>query len=267
MGTNFHTPWVDGTTEYKAADMNAPLSELDAAMSYHKNTMVYCDGNITYDIDAGAGSGELSWDDYIQLAYLDSAGGTIRNKIAASSIQLTEHQFIYCDLSGTDDATITAQVATISGETGCNFDNPERIVLAVRAGGQDQLWYVNLRPTILGTIQHPYDIGGSFSGQPGAGEVILRYPFPRQVSIPAQMDDSQGVVGTAATDDNQQFPLKKDGTLFGAMVFNSGETVAWFSGEGNVTFAQGNVLTIESPDPADTTLEDVGFSIVGIRST
>jgi len=263
----FHTPWVDGTTQYKAADMNTPLSELDIALCYLKNPMIYCDGNITYDIDDGAGSGELSWDDWMRIVYMRSDGATVRNKIAAGSAMVLEDQFVYCELSATDDATITAEVATISGEGGCNFGDNERVVLAVRAGGVGQIWYVNMKPTVLGTVQHPYDIGGSFSGQPGAGEIILRYPFPRQVSIPAQMDDSQGVIGTAATDDNQKFPLKKDGTEFGAMVFDSGETVAWFSGEGDIVFAQGEVFTIESPNPQDSTLEDVGFSIVGIRST
>lgn len=29
MSTNFHTAWQDGVTEYKASDMNDPLSDLD----------------------------------------------------------------------------------------------------------------------------------------------------------------------------------------------------------------------------------------------
>ena len=33
MSDNFHTPWEDGTTEYRSADMNTPLGELDAAIS------------------------------------------------------------------------------------------------------------------------------------------------------------------------------------------------------------------------------------------
>lgn len=32
MTTNHHSPYVDNTTTYKSADMNSPLSELDAAM-------------------------------------------------------------------------------------------------------------------------------------------------------------------------------------------------------------------------------------------
>ena len=33
MSTNYHTPYVDGTTEFKADDMNSPLSELDTAIT------------------------------------------------------------------------------------------------------------------------------------------------------------------------------------------------------------------------------------------
>lgn len=33
MTTNFHTPWSDGVTEYKASDMNSPLSELDTIIT------------------------------------------------------------------------------------------------------------------------------------------------------------------------------------------------------------------------------------------
>ena len=33
MGTDHHTPYQDGITEYKAADMNSPLAELDDAIT------------------------------------------------------------------------------------------------------------------------------------------------------------------------------------------------------------------------------------------
>lgn len=33
MTTNYHTPWIDDTTEYKAAHMNVPLGELDTQIT------------------------------------------------------------------------------------------------------------------------------------------------------------------------------------------------------------------------------------------
>ena len=33
MSTNYHTPWVDDSTQFKAAHMNVPLSELDTQIT------------------------------------------------------------------------------------------------------------------------------------------------------------------------------------------------------------------------------------------
>ena len=32
MTSNYHTPWIDSVTQYKASHMNAPLSQLDTAI-------------------------------------------------------------------------------------------------------------------------------------------------------------------------------------------------------------------------------------------
>lgn len=261
---NFHTPWVDGTTEYKQSDMNAPLTTLDRAIGVHKNLMIYTEGEISYD---KAGSGELAWDDVIRIAYIHESGNTITNKIAAGSVIITDNEFAYVTLSDTDDATLTVSKAAITGDDTCNFATYNIVVLAVKAAGNDEAFYVNLKPHLLGVVSQPYDVGGSFSGKPSAGQLILQYPMPRQVTIPGDFNLSQGVCTTAATDDNQIFDIKKDASKVGSMIFNSGETTAWFSGEGasDIVFSAGEVLKIEAPNPADSTLEDIGFSISGLR--
>lgn len=33
MSTNHHTPYIDGTTDFKAVDMNAPIAKLDQAIT------------------------------------------------------------------------------------------------------------------------------------------------------------------------------------------------------------------------------------------
>ena len=45
MGANYHTAWIDGTTTYKAADMNAPLSSLDSQISNLSGKTWYVAGN------------------------------------------------------------------------------------------------------------------------------------------------------------------------------------------------------------------------------
>jgi hypothetical protein len=264
MSENFHTPWSDSVTQYTQADMNVPLSELDEALSYLKNIMVWCEGDLSYSKGV---SGELSWDGLIKLAYLDVNGNTIINKITAGSASLIDNEFIYCDLSASNDATITAEVAALgAGAAECNFEDKNRVVLAFKSSN-DELYFVNLRPTVLGVFNQPYDVAGTFSGKPDASLTILRYPFPRTVDFAAAVAGSQGIVGTAPVDDNQSFLLKKNDAEFASMVFSSGETVATFTGDTSTQFTAGDILTMEAPDPKDSALEDVGFSIIGIRST
>ena len=264
MSENFHTPWADSVTQYKQEHMNVPLSELDETLSYLKNIMVWCEGNLSYNKGV---SGELSWDGEIKLAYLDVNGNTIINKVSAGSISLTDNEFIFVDLDAINDATIITQVFPLGvGDAPCNFDDKNRVVLAYKASN-DELYFVNLRPTVLGVFNQPYDVAGTFSGKPDASLTILRYPFPRTVDFQAAVVGSQGIVGTAPVDDNQAFILKKNDTPFASMIFNSGETVAWFSGDASAQFTAGDILTMESPNPKDSALEDVGFAIIGTRST
>ena len=39
MTTNYHTPWIDDTTQFKASHMNAPLSELDTQITINYNAI------------------------------------------------------------------------------------------------------------------------------------------------------------------------------------------------------------------------------------
>jgi hypothetical protein len=265
MGSNFHTPWVDTVTEYKQADMNAPLSTLDRAIGVNKNLMIYCEGEITYD---KAASGELAWDDVINIAYIHETGDTITNKVNAGSVIITDDEFAYVTLSDIDGATLTVSKALIAGDASCNFATHNIVVLAVKSATSDEAYYVNLKPHLLGVVNQAYDVGGSFSGKPSGGQMLLQYPMPRQVTLPADFSDSQGVCETAATDDNQIFDIKKDATKVGSMIFNSGETTAWFSGEGgtDIVYTAGEVLKIEAPTPADADLENIGFAITGWRA-
>ncbi len=45
MTTNYHTAWVDGTTTYKASDMNAPLAAIDSKISDIDKKVWFLAGN------------------------------------------------------------------------------------------------------------------------------------------------------------------------------------------------------------------------------
>ena len=47
MTTNHHTPYVDGTTEFKAADMNSPLSELDTELTSQASSVATLQSEMT----------------------------------------------------------------------------------------------------------------------------------------------------------------------------------------------------------------------------
>lgn len=110
----------------------------------------------------------------------------------------------------------------------------------------------------------PYDLGGTLSGSPTASMVILRYPFPRPVTFPSGLTNSQGVAGTAATA-STTFQINKNGTSVGTMVFAAAGTVATFTMASSTSFAIADVLTVVAPATPDTTLANLGWSLSGTR--
>lgn len=110
----------------------------------------------------------------------------------------------------------------------------------------------------------PYDIGGTLAGVPTGGSVVLRYPVPRAVRFPAGMANGRGVAGTASGA-TATFLLRKNGTQFASMQFAAGVTTPTFTAATATDFAAGDVLTIIAPNPADSTLADIGFALAGIR--
>ncbi len=110
----------------------------------------------------------------------------------------------------------------------------------------------------------PYDLGGTVSGAPGAGAVLVRFPMPRAVRFPASMAGSQGSAAVTASA-TSVFSIKKNGTEFATMQFAASANTATFTAASATDFAAGDILTIVAPNPADSTLADLGFSLAGLR--
>jgi hypothetical protein len=110
----------------------------------------------------------------------------------------------------------------------------------------------------------PYDIGGTLGGIPVGGSIILRYPLPRAVRFPVALAGSQGVAGTASGA-TATFSIRKNGTQFATMQFAAGTSTATFTAATTTDFAAGDILTILAPNPADSTLADIGFSLAASR--
>lgn len=138
MGNNFHTPWADSTTQFLAADMNAPLVTLDRALTYQKGALVGCDGTLSWS------AGTLTWSNTIHIYFNSAAGNAIHNTIAAGNIALSDGEFAYVDLSETNDAALTVAKAAIPNGTASNFITYNRLLLGYRNTADDGFYPVAL---------------------------------------------------------------------------------------------------------------------------
>lgn len=130
-------------------------------------------------------------------------------------------------------------------------------------GTANGLYRIAAAGAVAGT---PYDVGASYPGAPTADAVLLRYPFPRQVTFPAGLVGSQGFAATGASG-TTTFSIRKNGVQVGTMVFYSGSpnNIASFTMASDTTFAAGDVLTVVAPSVPDGTLADLGLGLAGTR--
>jgi hypothetical protein len=199
--------------------------------------------------------------------------------LANANLTLTDTQLLeslYLRFTGTLTAarTITvparakpfiAENATTGGFA-LSFKTPSGTAISVGMGGR-KLFYGDgstLQVVAEAGLGAPYDVGGTFPGQPTSGAVILRYPLPRAVRFPATLSGSKGVAGTAPAA-AVSFSIRKNSIQFGTMDFAVGANTATFTAALDTDFAAGDVLTVIAPSPADSALADVGFALAGLR--
>jgi hypothetical protein len=141
MGNNFYTKWIDSTTKYKLADMDPPLASLDQAISYLKNIIVHCDGDIIWMPYIST----LGWNGTIRILFVRSDGQATQNTIAVGSLVVNDNEFAYVDLNETNGTALTMQKAAVSAGSASNFKAHNRIVLGYRNAVSDNFYPVALR--------------------------------------------------------------------------------------------------------------------------
>lgn len=144
MSANFHTAWADSSTIFSAMSMGLVPSTLDRAITYLKNVIVTCAGEISYNKTTGV----LSWSGALSFLFTDSSGNACQNNAAAGSVTLTDGKFAYVDLSETNGATVVVSAATLTTGSASNFVAYNRLVLAYRDTTTDNLAVVNLHLTL-----------------------------------------------------------------------------------------------------------------------
>ena len=104
-----------------------------------------------------------------------------------------------------------------------------------------------------------YDIAGSTLSQPTDGAVLMRFSVNRDFDLPENLSGSKGesVVAPASA---ASYPIKKNGSQFGTMDFASGINDATFTVTAT-SFVVGDILTIEAPATADSTHDEISWTI------
>lgn len=150
MGANFHTAYADGTTIFAASSMEAPLSDLDRAISYVKNGIVHCDGVINYS----SASGQFTWSGTLRILFMRADGQLIQNTVAAGGITLSDNQMAYVDLSETNDAAVTVVAASLTTAATSATKAFNRLVLGYRNTVSDAFYPAAIKlpvnPAVVG---------------------------------------------------------------------------------------------------------------------
>jgi hypothetical protein len=143
MGNNYFIPW--SATPFTATAFNAPLTTLDEALTYNKGVFISCDGFITWD--AVTGSGTLTWSGDIHIYFTTSAGVSIHNSIAATSLgSIADEMYVYVDLVETDNTALTAVAAAIPDNATSTYIVSERLCLGFRNTADDRFYPRALTP-------------------------------------------------------------------------------------------------------------------------
>jgi hypothetical protein len=114
-----------------------------------------------------------------------------------------------------------------------------------------------------GTAWRPeggYDISTFVSGVFAASESVQRHVAARSFNIPASLAGTT-VAAMVATTAAFAVSLKKNGTSFGSITFNSNGSIS-LSGS-STNFAAGDVLSLEAQATPDSTLSNVSITLKG----
>lgn len=110
----------------------------------------------------------------------------------------------------------------------------------------------------------PYDVGTTVAGKLVSSSVILTFVAVRNFTIPSSYTGSMAKAAVAAFA-SCVLDVKKNGTSIGTITFAAGSSTGVFSGTAG-SFTAGDILTIVGPSTADTTLADIGVTLMGATS-
>lgn len=110
----------------------------------------------------------------------------------------------------------------------------------------------------------PYDLNVFISGVMSNNQEVFRHNAVRPYTLPSGLTGSIFTAGVAATA-STTLTIKKNGSSIGTLVWAISGTVPTVTFASPVSFAVTDVLTIEGPATADTTLANIALNFMGTR--
>lgn len=109
-----------------------------------------------------------------------------------------------------------------------------------------------------------YNLHFFATGRPQPAELLLRCEFTEPVVFATNFGSSRASAVTSATA-SAVFSIQKNDVQVGTITFGIGGDTGTIASAGEVTFEEGDILTILAPDPRDATLADVTINLAGTR--
>lgn len=156
------------------------------------------------------------------------------------------------DVGNTKTVTLVRGTATVVMQPGRLY--------AVRLDGTSN----GLFGRDIGGVNEPNDFHVFLRGVMVNSQLCLRQKATRAFTLPQNLTFSLASATANATA-STTITLKKNGSSIGTIVFALGASTGTFTFSAAVSFAVGDVFTIEGPATADATLADVTLDLFGTR--
>ena len=206
-------------------------------------------------------------------------GFSVANSIAGSPPSQPNYTFLYCDGTNVFCVNQTDIDTGGSGSVTSIFGRSGTVVAAANdytflqisgaptsySGAGGKAVEVNSGATALVFNVKPFDVSTFAAGLGTASQILLRVKLARAVTFPASATLSQASASANATA-STTFTLTKNGSSFATVNYATGSAAGTWTQASDSVFAAGDLLEIDGPTTADTTLANVGITLAGIRS-
>lgn len=266
-------PQVAPNQNQKETTINTDLAILEAA----------CNDVATFSLASGGRT--LTVDDYTKNFFMKFTGHTV-----VRSVQVPNTVRFFA-VSNEGTASINMDVLSIS-DTPITIEADKRVLLyndgtkliAISAGvsslanlsdvvgagdaSNGQLLAYDASGDTWGPVDNAGDHTFFVEGEPTASKKVYVHIFARNGRLLSDFSGSQGKAAIAATGVSV-FNVYKNATLVGTLNVAAAATTVTFStdtgsGSATVTFAPGDLLTVQAPSSPDATLADIAVTLKGV---